>query len=532
MDRRIYGILLLPALFAAACSSADLDADRPAGPDSGLTGLGDGLCVVDFAVGEAASTKAFGENLPASQRISSLIYLLYDADGNIVKERVVPDIGPETIWPLRRPDAGGNMTWEQREALKDTLLASASYTAVFIANAEPDLFGLDGMSDDAVVLHYKSLAGGTASGQPLYGLADGGSQTGYDYLPLRDIYLSLPAVPFSDGNMFYMCVKEIPALTTGSEEATPGVVNCPVQLHRIVSRTDIRRIEPQTDYLADAEAWSAYIQERVDASLYPQSVRPALFDSVKEFMDGLATDFGLQAFQDIPDMPGYITFADRMKSDYVAEAILAGLDGIDGIEGAVIQYCYEQCAAEQSGLLSRMPQWNGAEVTLDVPNLADRFTVYGQTPSHAGSLASPVVYKADSGQAAEPGLLSLAGFGDGILNRVTSFTFTPQGSAAWTVPVPDGLVIWYGANKRNSVVCDPVASIECNEQDRLYQMSVSLDLGALLRSGALSLGWDDAYAPVLEKVAEGGSHGSMESFTFNVSFPEIAGNISAVASFQ
>lgn len=539
MKMRMKNIYCLVLFFAAACTSVVPEPVTDCASAAGMASVGDGLYVVDYAVADDVRSKALGDNLPASERISSLIYLLYDSDGNIVKERVIPDIGPDTIWPLRRPDAGGNMTWEQREALKDTLYSSSSYTAVFIANAGPSLFGLDGMSDDATVLHYKSAADGGTSGLSLYGLADGVSQDAYDYLSLEDIYLSLPPVAFSDGNMFYMCIKEIGDLDTAGD--SDGVMDCPVVLHRIVSRTDICRNDRGTDYIgvpatdADAvskadRAWSGYVLERVNGSLYPETVRAVALESVKDFMDGYATAFGLQAFEDIPDNLGYGIFAGKMKDDAVAQAVISGVDAIVGIEGQIVTYCHGKCA-EDAGLRTLMSSWDGADVTLDMLNVADRFMVYSGEPAHVTASLPHVAYSSNSASDSNPGWLQVAGFGDGTTyNRLSAINLTSAVSGGWSIPVTDEFFLWNGPNRKSTAVCDPVASISCINKGNTVALEVTLDLGGLLRSSSLNLGWDEDYAAVLNKVAAEEGYGTLDNFKMRISIPQIESNVQASAS--
>ena len=246
-----YIVAMFFGAMAAACTVSDLTPETGVCEEvsEGTGQAAEGMRVVDYSVSEGAQTKALGENLDASDRISSLIYLLYNSSGSLEKERVIPDIEcGKTQWPLTRK----NMTWAQREALKDTLAAGLSYTAVFVANADPELFGLDGSADDQTVLHYKNFiqSSGSASG-PYYGLAEGQYSSECTYLPLDEIYLSLPSpsVPFGNGNMFYLDVVEIPAAAEGSAD----VYNAPVKLKRIVSRTDIMRVNSGTEYLSDGD---------------------------------------------------------------------------------------------------------------------------------------------------------------------------------------------------------------------------------------------------------------------------------------
>lgn len=129
--------------------------------------------VVDYTV-EGNEGLSRGEN---TSPITSLTYLLYQ-DDELVKERQIPDISSETVWPLTRE----NMTWEQREALKDTLQAWGNYRVVFVANA---VYPASGENEDA----------------------------GISYITGKDSYqtlaLQMPAQPFSADNMFYLFSSKI-----------------------------------------------------------------------------------------------------------------------------------------------------------------------------------------------------------------------------------------------------------------------------------------------------------------------------------
>ena len=164
----------------------------------------DGVFVVDYAA-SSMETKAISENLSAGERINSLTYLLYSSDGSLLKEREIPGLeGKEETWPLKRD----NMTWEQREALKDTLMQGMDYYVVFVANAAPSLWGV----------------GTTES-------------------PLKDkdsystVYLQLPNIPFSDNKMFYIYSGELKYSSTyGADRDNP--YSYPVVLQRVVARSD------------------------------------------------------------------------------------------------------------------------------------------------------------------------------------------------------------------------------------------------------------------------------------------------------
>lgn len=167
--------------------------------------LAEGRFIVDYS-GEV-TTRAIEDNATKGERINSLTYLLYqwstDENGNdegtLVKSREIPSLeGDKEEWPLTRE----NMSWEQREALKDTLSVGGEYRAVFIANIARGLWNGERYLKDSTT----------------YSTA----------------YLQLPQEPFADDNMFYLATAAIDGTTATREEP----VNCPIVLKRVVTRTD------------------------------------------------------------------------------------------------------------------------------------------------------------------------------------------------------------------------------------------------------------------------------------------------------
>lgn len=210
-------------LAVCACGKEDLNTTIDTGNGGTVAALPEGTFVVDYSVSDGETSRAGEEGTPNTS-ISSLLYLLYDSEGQLVKEREIPGIDGNTTWPLTRE----NMSWEQREALKDTLNVEMTYTAVFLANTDAELF------DKAEqVFFYKTVTEG----------ADGTSET--TYANLQDVYLKLPSVPFNDKNMFYiskhtLSAKNADGTTVEYDRDTP--YNCPVTLKRLVSRMDMNGI--------------------------------------------------------------------------------------------------------------------------------------------------------------------------------------------------------------------------------------------------------------------------------------------------
>ena len=172
------------------------------------TTLPEGQVIVDYAASEGMGTKAITDKQPKGVRINSLTYLLYNETGTLEKRREIPGLKEDgEEWPLARE----NMTWEQREALKDTLMLGTSYQVVFIANI------------DSAICGWKDAAGELAS--PLKK-----AET------FAEAYLQMPAQPFNDRNMFYLFSTELNTDLLAADRNTP--YSCPVMLQRVVTRQD------------------------------------------------------------------------------------------------------------------------------------------------------------------------------------------------------------------------------------------------------------------------------------------------------
>lgn len=177
--------------------------------DTGKTAMPDGQFIVDYTADTGTSTRALSESVEAGKRINSLTYLLYSEEGTLLKRREVPGLnepGKVEEWPLTRE----NMTWEQREALKDTLETNTTYHAVFIANIDSTKLWEDATTDKLSPL---KRAGN-----------------------YNDAYIELPDRAFTDRDMFYYFSKDINSADEGADRDNP--YHCDVQLHRIVTRTD------------------------------------------------------------------------------------------------------------------------------------------------------------------------------------------------------------------------------------------------------------------------------------------------------
>lgn len=220
-QNRILNYISAAGLLLAVCACGKENLNTTADGDNGgaATALPEGTFVVDYSVSDGETSRAFEGGLDANQRISSLLYLLYDSEGQLVKEREIPGIGTDTKWPLTRE----NMSWEQREALKDTLNSGSTYTAVFLANVKKDLFG---NTQTEELLQNKEN--------------------------LTEAVLYLPQTPFTDSNMYYLWKEELEYTQPegASDDSRDNPLSKNIILRRLVSRIDMVR-ETITDETED-----------------------------------------------------------------------------------------------------------------------------------------------------------------------------------------------------------------------------------------------------------------------------------------
>lgn len=246
-QNRILNYIGTAALLLAVCACGKENMNTTVDGDNGgaATALPEGTFVVDYSVSDGETSRAFEGGLDANQRISSLLYLLYDSEGQLVKEREIPDINDKTTWPLTRD----KMTWEQREALKDTLNSGSTYTAVFLANVKKDLFG---NTQTEELLQNKEN--------------------------LTEAVLYLPQTPFTDSNMYYLWKEELEytQLEGASDDSRDNPLSKNIILRRLVSRIDMERVEIKKD-----DAVKTGMGENFD-QLLVDGLNSALTDKVEE----------------------------------------------------------------------------------------------------------------------------------------------------------------------------------------------------------------------------------------------------------
>lgn len=380
--------------------------------------------VVDYTV-EGNEGLSRGEN---TSPITSLTYLLYQ-DGELVKERQIPDISSETVWPLTRE----NMTWEQREALKDTLQAWGNYQVVFVANA---VYPASGENEDA----------------------------GISYITGKDSYqtlaLQMPAQPFSADNMFYLFSSEI---KKEDDTDRDHPLNCPVTLKRVVSCVELQRIQiPEQD---------AYLKERT-GKLYDLLIgdQGAIATSVQEQLNALADAIQAKAGESSESYPD---LEDFLKS--ICDLSITGITDITGNK-AFKDECIQALVKEDNDLSSILERqiipWENTEVSLtfDKATFATGSKISDFTVS-GGTDEAPVGYSYELG---EDGTLSFIGLGVDPVDpnaipswyKLVSIALTTKEETSPTVTISASstspLFMQGGKNQKLVYECDPLGEIQLN----------------------------------------------------------------------
>lgn len=463
-----YGSLCCGLLWLAACSS-----DCPGeGYTDSIPELPGGQFVVDYSVGETAS-RAFGEHLQANQRISSLTYLLYDGDA-LVKKREIPAINTKTVWPLKRE----TMTWEQREALKDTLTAGVTYTAVFVANEDKTRFETDFAEADTTYL------------------------TGED--KLSTVALQLPTVPFQDKSMFYLAKETIGAKDTEKLDRH-NPLNKPVTLQRIVSRTDIRRKAA----LEDAD---------ILAGMEKGKMNEAVITAVDKALDGFCEALKKK---DITNLE-LASYSGKLVNFIKSEKVHAEAWKLASAE--MIKACKSNELYK-----SQVANWNSfAEATFAFPRLSNQFLV--STLAATGDVESSIQLTVD-----KDGSLSFCSFSnatekDEKLNVLTSLSL--KNAAGDELVLGTALPIRGGKNIKKEYECNPIDTISTALM-KSAPSTVALNLDVLVGTIDEVLNRKDfvnitiakeTFKRYINEVLSSYESSTWNAFKLPVTIPDVSGN--------
>lgn len=435
--------------------------------------------VVDYTV-EGNEGLSRGEN---TSPITSLTYLLYQ-DDELVKERQIPDISSETVWPLTRE----NMTWEQREALKDTLQAWGNYQVVFVANA---VYPASGENEDA----------------------------GISYITGKDSYqtlaLQMPAQPFSADNMFYLFSSKIEKKDDTDRDHP---LNCPVTLKRVVSCVELQRIQISEQ--------DAYLKERT-GKLYDLLIgdQGAIATSVKEQLTALADAIQTEA-EKAPDQ--YPNVDEFLKSiPYLS------ITGDDTFRKNCIQALMED--DDLSSILERqIIPWENTKVSLtfDKTTFATGLKISDFTVS-GGTDEAPVGYSYELG-----GTLSFIGLGVDPVDpnaipswyKLASITLATKKETSQTVTISASstspLFMQGGKNQKLVYVCDPLGEIQLNNVSAGEKVSVV--------TYNLTSSVPETYQGLVNQVMTSDSpFGTPEAFKIPLKLPDLTDeNVKCYATFK
>lgn len=438
--------------------------------------------VVDYTV-EGNEGLSRGEN---TSPITSLTYLLYQ-DGELVKERQIPDISSETVWPLTRE----NMTWEQREALKDTLQAWGNYQVVFVANA---VYPASGENEDA----------------------------GISYITGKDSYqtlaLQMPAQPFSADNMFYLFSSEI---KKEDDTDRDHPLNCPVTLKRVVSCVELKRIQIKE------QEQESYLKERA-GKLYDLLIgdQGAIATSVKEQLTALADAIQTEA-EKAPDQ--YPNVDEFLKSiPYLS------ITGDDTFRKNCIQALKED--NDLSSILERqIIPWENTEVSLTFATFATGLKISDFTVS-GGTDEAPVGYSYELG-----GTLSFIGLGVDPVDpnaipswyKLASITLATKEKTSQTVTISASstspLFMQGGKNQKLVYECDPLGEIQLNSVSAGEKVSEEIvyDLSQILTV-------PETYQGLVNQVmTSDSSFGTPEAFKIPLKLPALTDeNVKCYATFE
>ena len=472
----------------------------------------DGVFVVDYAA-SSGETKAISENLPAGERINSLTYLLYSSDGSLLKEREIPGLeGKEETWPLKRE----NMTWEQREALKDTLMQGMDYYVVFVANAAPSLW-----------------------------------RVGTTESPLKDkdsystVYLQLPNMPFSDNNMFYIYSGELKYSSTyGADRDNP--YSYPVVLQRVVARSDFFfEVLPEWGDGESPEPESS-VTYPVTCTL-PDGVKNYLNSSVSSILGGNYTSLGEKMVSHtISFLEALIKyFTENKEENSYANAVNAlkeniNGDGKDAFIGKLLtenlvthlQNTLFNSCGQNTDLKQKWQNSNLKEKTANVSykqNVArDKYFIGSKSVSEATTSDSPSI------------TIDIPSVVDGVgYNGFNLIAFANSGNWIDKITVSEDIVIPFnlettaqGDNEKRVYYYHPVYSLETKGTGKIStnvycDMEVALPFDVLQMSNEEELkAFKNAINTAMQTFKEGDSEPlygeELKSFKMSLSLPDLS----------
>lgn len=461
-QNRILNYISAAGLLLAVCACGKENLNTTADGDNGgaATALPEGTFVVDYSVSDGETSRTFKGGLNANQRISSLLYLLYDSEGRLVKEREIPGIGQDTKWPLKRE----NMSWEQREALKDTLNVGSTYTAVFLANVNRTLFW---ETQTTELLQNKDN--------------------------LMEAVLYLPQTPFTDSNMYYLW-KDVLKYTkpeNASDDSRDNPLSKEITLRRLVSRIDMVRVEVE-DAAVKAGMGDNFVQLLVDG----------LNSALEKKVNSMKQDGNTTLNNNCDNLLNLLKEKVGTKD---AENTIAGDNYADYINELVNNF---NNVANFSSLVSPWTAFNTSEFTFE--SMHNRMSINDLTSSYDSNITSPTsyTYPVTNGKA------TWIGF---ACNEDAKMSFTgitlkdEAGTTTLELKFKESKEISLQKNGLVTCICNPIAEIKPKELSSggtyfgSFDVTINMEdtygsLDDLLNDTGFSLDDIDAFKTAIEDV--------------------------------
>lgn len=421
--KRIAFPLLAGLMALTACTNDTLQELAPATPGddtAAADGVPEGSFIVDYTVDGGPSTRA-----DSKLQVQTLDYYVYysKTDTLVKKRRIEIEEGQE--FPLTRE----TMTWEQRQALQDTLDCDEKYRILFLANVDPALFAYDGYSNEE---------GGTS--HPAIVIND------ERYSTAR---LLLPNVPFHEDNMYCLWEGELSCATDAADKV---VKREDVLLQRVVTRTDIKRTDSPTT-LYDAIANGFY-------TTYEDDVSTTVKARIKDFCDGITKCSSSTAH-------GYWYTLDDYETEIAA---LTTFLGKDDIQNKVVELCKEQLINQYVNSITSSGTTDNIYATRTQAWYKEGRTAYAvyEQESRVNAIGfdrQAYYYNGLENEVLCPmnseGSLCLIGFADtqGQLNNIASLRFNEDATEAFTI-TGKSFNTQQGINLQYTVTCDPAYSAD------------------------------------------------------------------------
>lgn len=455
--------LLAGSLALGACGQDPLQEMTPDAStdnaDGSASGVPEGTFLVDYSVDNGSATRATGDG---KLQISSLdYYVYYKAGGELLKHRRIAIDPEKQVWPMTRE----NMTWEQRQALQDTLQCGVDYRILFIANVDSTLFNYDGYDKDT-------------NPHPAVVKED------ENYSTAR---ILLPNVPFHDDNMYCLWEGELAASTDVAAYPDQVVINRDdILLQRIVTRTDISRA-------SDEEKTSLY--EAIANGFYKTECEEKVETAVNTWIDDFCEKIKICAHGgEIGG--GHPGFAIR---DYESE--VGQLTEVLARNKSLVIEAYKEriieryvAAIEHSDMYeTRIQPWlkEGRAVRVVYADGTRANAIgFNRIALHDAEGIDSNVNEAACNMS-EDGTVSIIGFArpetEAVKNEVVSLDFYDGDVLAFQIKGTDATFeIAQGINWLREVVCDPVNKI--NSLGSNYDATDSVDLTEILKNAP---GWSE-----------------------------------------